>query len=138
VIERHVRAGADILSDDAHPRIMLAREIVRYHHAHWDGTGVPEGVAGSRIPYAARICAIADGYDDVVVGLRGAPRQSMDAALQHLRAQGGKRYDPKLVHVFESMIRAESDDLGLDIATGPGMENFQQLVSALQEDRGFV
>src|SRR6185369_947800 len=39
VIERHVKAGAEILSDDAHPRIFLAREVVRYHHAAWDGNG---------------------------------------------------------------------------------------------------
>ena len=66
IIERHVRAGAEILSDDEQPRIFLAREVVRYHHAHWDGSGHPEGVAGTRIPLAARICAIADAYDDLV------------------------------------------------------------------------
>jgi putative two-component system response regulator len=137
-IERHVRAGAEILSDDQHPRIMLAREVARYHHAHWDGSGHPEGVAGTRIPYAARICAIADAYDDGVFGLRGSPRQTMDAALKHLRDHAGRRYDPQLVAIFESMIRAETHELGLDIAAGPGMENFQQLVTALQEDRGFV
>jgi tetratricopeptide (TPR) repeat protein len=138
VIDRHTRAGAEIVSDDGHPRMMLAREVVRFHHAHWDGSGQPEGVAGLRIPYAARLCAIADGYDDLVFGLGGGPRKSMDAALEHIRAGASRLYDPQLVEVFESMIRAESDDLGLDIAAGSGMENFQQLVSALQEDRGFV
>jgi putative two-component system response regulator len=138
IIERHVRAGAEILSDDRHTRIFLAREVVRYHHAHWDGTGHPEGVAGTRIPLAARICAIADAYDDLVCGAHAAPRRTMDEALRHLRAEAGKRYDPGLVHHFESMIRAETDDLGLDLSAAAGMDNFQQLVSALQEDRGFV
>jgi putative two-component system response regulator len=138
MVERHVNAGAQILSGDDHPRIFLAREVVRYHHAHWDGSGRPEGVAGARIPFAARVCAVADAYDEMVCGHRGAPRQTMDQALGHLRAQAGRRYDPDLVERFESMIRAESDDLGLDLSAGRGMENFQQLVSALQEDRGFV
>lgn len=138
VIERHVRAGAEILSGDDHPRIFLAREVVRYHHAHWDGSGHPEGVAGLRIPFAARVCAVADTYDDLVCGTRGAPRRTMDGALEQMRAQAGRRLDPELVARFESMIRAESDDLGLDLSAGLGMENFQQLVSALQEDRGFV
>ncbi|MGE5093680.1 MAG: HD-GYP domain-containing protein [Betaproteobacteria bacterium] len=138
VIERHVRAGAEILSDDEHSRIFLAREVVRYHHAHWDGSGHPQGVAGKRIPLAARICAVADGYDDLVCGLRGTPRATMDDALRELRAAAGRRYDPELVTCFESMIRTETDDLGLDLAADSGMENFQQLVSALQEDRGFV
>lgn len=138
VIERHVRAGSEILADDQHSRIFLAREVVRYHHAHWDGSGHPEQVAGARIPFAARVCAIADAYDDLVCGLRGGARCSLDEALRHLRMGAGRLYDPHLVESFESMIRAESDDLGLDISAGPGMNNFQQLVSALQEDRGFV
>jgi response regulator RpfG family c-di-GMP phosphodiesterase len=138
IIERHVRAGAEILADDQHPRIFLAREVVRYHHAHWDGSGHPEQVAGTRIPYAARICAIADAYEDFVCGTRGRSRRTMDEALQRLRTQAGRMFDPQLVERFETMIRAETDDLGLDITAGPGMDNFQQLVSALQEDRGFV
>jgi response regulator RpfG family c-di-GMP phosphodiesterase len=138
IVERHVRAGVEILSDDAHPRIFLAREVVRYHHAHWDGSGHPQQVENTRIPAAARICAIADAYDDLVCGSRATKRQSMERALGHLRAQAGHKYDPELVERFETMIRAESDDLGLDIAAHAGMDNFQQLVSALQEDRGFV
>jgi hypothetical protein len=73
-----------------------------------------------------------------VCGVRGHARHSMDQALHHLRAAAGRIYDPGLVERFESMIRTESDDLGLDIAAGPAMNNFQHLVSALQEDRGFV
>jgi cyclic di-GMP phosphodiesterase len=138
IIERHVKAGAEILSADEHPRIFLAREVVRYHHAHWDGSGHPEGVAGKRIPFAARICAVADGYDDLVCGMRGARRATMDEALHRLNEQAGRRFDPELVARFETMIRTETDDLGLDLAADSGMENFQQLVSALQEDRGFV
>ncbi len=138
VIERHVKAGAEILSDDAHPRIFLAREVVRYHHAAWDGNGYPERVAGKRIPFAARACAVADAYDDLICGVHGTAPASMDDALGQLRAQAGRRFDPELVDRFESMIRAETDDLGLDRAADSGMENFQQLVTALQEDRGFI
>jgi hypothetical protein len=33
---------------------------------------------------------------------------------------------------------SETKDLGLDLDTGSGMEDFQALISALREDRGFV
>ena len=138
IVERHVRAGAEILAQDEHPRIFLAREVVRYHHAHWDGSGHPSQVAGARIPFAARVCAVADAYDDFLCGTRGKQRRTMDEALAHLRAFAGSRYDPELVGLFETMVRAETDDLGLDTSAPKGMENFQQLVSALAEDRGFV
>ena len=138
VMRRHADAGAEILGDDRHPRIFLAREIARYHHAHWDGSGYPERVGGKFIPQAARICAIADAYDEMVSGLAGQAPKSMDDALAELRHAAGRRFDPELVARFDDMVRAESEDLGVDLASTSGMEAFQELVNALQEDRGFV
>jgi len=137
IARRHTDAGAEILGDDRHPRIFLAREIARYHHAHWDATGYPERVGGQFIPRAARICAIADAYDEMVSGL-GAPAKTMDEALAELRREAGRRFDPELVARFDGMVRAESEDLGVDLESASGMEAFQELVNALQEDRGFV
>jgi putative two-component system response regulator len=137
VVQRHVDSGAEILSDDRHPRIFLAREIVRYHHARWDGEGYPGRVGARFIPTAARICAIADSYDEMVSGLGCRPK-SMDEALAELRRGAGTRFDPALVECFDRMIREESEDLGVDLASTAGMEGFQELVNALQKDRGFV
>ena len=135
---RHIDAGADILRDDRHPRIFLAREIARYHHAHWDGSGYPERVGGKFIPIAARICAVADAYDEMIFGLCGHPRLTMDQALAELHRKAGSQFDPELVASFDGMIRTESEDLGMDLASDAGMESFQELVNALQEDRGYV
>ncbi|HXS53816.1 MAG TPA: HD domain-containing phosphohydrolase [Usitatibacter sp.] len=138
LVRRHTDAGAEILGDDRHPRIFLAREIARYHHAHWDGSGHPERVGGEFIPMAARICAIADAYDEMVSGLAGQPPKTMDEALTALRLEAGRRFDPRLAARFDDMVRAESEDLGVDLESTSGMEAFQELVNALQEDRGFV
>ncbi len=100
IVRRHIEAAAEILRDDRHPRIFLAREIARYHHAHWDGLGYPERVGGRFIPQAARICAIADAYDEMVSGLGGRPARSMDEALAALRSEAGRRFDPELVGAF--------------------------------------
>jgi putative two-component system response regulator len=138
IVMRHVDAGAEILRDDRHPRIFLAREIVRYHHARWDGCGYPARVGGKFIPLAARICAIADAYDELVSGLASRVVRTMDEALAALRREAGSRFDPELVARFEVMVRTESEELGVDLASTSGMEGFQELVNALQEDRGFV
>ncbi len=137
IARRHVDASVEMLCDDAHPRVFLAREIARYHHAHWDGSGYPERVAGKFIPLAARICAVADAYDDMVCGLYAAPL-SMDQALAELHRGAGTQFDPDLVARFDAMIRAETEDLGMDLNTNAGMQGFQELVDALQEDRGFA
>src|SRR5258708_21967309 len=63
IVMRHVEAGSEILGDDQHPRVFLARQIVRYHHARWDGTGQPQRVAGPRIPPRARARALAPAHD---------------------------------------------------------------------------
>jgi len=138
IVLRHVDAGSEILADDSHARVLLAREIVRYHHARWDGSGYPERVAGRRIPFAARACAVADAYDEMVCGIGTGKAKTMDEALEALASQAGHALDPELVRGFDELIRMETEDLGMDLATHTGMEGFQSLVSALQEDRGFV
>ena len=138
IVDRHVDAASEILSDDGHPRTLLAREIAKYHHARWDGEGYPERVGGKLIPLAARICSVADAYDAMVCGLGGKRRKSMEEALAELRRESGRQFDPDLVSRFDAMVRSETEDLGLDRGASHGMDDFQELVHALEEDRGFV
>ena len=137
-LRRHVDAGAEILCDDRHPRVFLAREIAHYHHARWDSAGYPERVGGKFIPLPARICAVADAYDAMVSGIGGRERRTMDGALAELRRHAGTQFDPELVAVFDRLIRTESHDLGMDLASDAGMDGLQELLNSLQEDRGFV
>jgi putative two-component system response regulator len=138
IVRKHAEAGAAMLVDDGHPRVLLAHEIARYHHARWDGTGYPDRVAGSAIPLGARMCAIADAYDMMVCGFGVRDPLSMDAALAELEAQAGRQFDPELVSCFDALVKGELEGLGVDPTTGPGMETFQELVLSLKEDRGFV
>ena len=138
LVQRHIDAGAEMLRDDAHPMVFIAREIARYHHAHWDGSGYPVRVAGSSIPLGARICSIADAYDSMVCGIAHNAKRNMGEALAELKRESGRQFDPTLVSCFDALIRSESEGLGVDLEEGPGMADFQELVSALREDRGFV
>lgn len=138
IVRRHTEAGAEILRDDRHPRIFIAREIAAYHHARWDGSGYPDGVSGNAIPFAARACAIAEAYDAMVCGIGARPSRPMDAALAELHREAGGQFDPGLVRRFDVMVREETRDLGLELSSHRPMSDFQALVSSLQEDRGFV
>lgn len=138
IVRRHADAGAEMLRDDRHPRVFMAREMAAYHHCRWDGDGYPEGVAGRRIPLSARICAVADAYDAMVSGLGGRTPRSMEDALHELHREAGGQFDPDIVASFDEVIHAETQDLGLDLATSPGAECFQALVNSLGQDRGFV
>ncbi|HET7729445.1 MAG TPA: HD domain-containing phosphohydrolase [Usitatibacter sp.] len=138
IVQRHPEAGAEMLCDDEHPRVLLAREIVRYHHASWDGNGYPVRVGGEFIPLGARICAIADAYDMMVVGYGGNEPKTMGEALAELRRQAGKQFDPRLVACFDKLIRSESKGRGMRLKSSSGMDDFHALIESLQEDRGFI
>ena len=137
LVQKHAEAGAAMLMDEPHPRLLLARDIARYHHARWDGGGYPDRAAGEAIPLGARMCAIADAYDAMVCGLGRAPL-SMAEALLELRRCAGQQFDPELVSCFDTVVNGELHDLGLDPASDNGIDAFQDLVASLKEDRGFV
>jgi HD-GYP domain-containing protein (c-di-GMP phosphodiesterase class II) len=137
-VRKHAEAGGAMLVDGDHPRLLLARDIARYHHARWDGTGYPDRIAGAAIPLGARMCAIADAYDMMVCGFGGRTPLGMGAALEELRRQAGLQFDPELVSCFDALVKGELDGIGVDPSSEPGMEAFQELVLSLKEDRGFV
>ena len=138
IVRRHIDAGDELLRTDRHPRMLLARDIARYHHAHWDGTGYPEKVGGTFIPLGARICAIADAYDMMVCGYGSTPPRSMTEALAELERCAGTEFDPALVSCFHALILREAEDRGMDLGADSGLEGFQDLVLSLKENRGFV
>jgi len=133
----HTTAGGDILRGD-HPRFLAAREMALYHHAHWDGGGTPERTAGRHIPVGARMCAIADAYDDLVCGLGGRKPVPMRRAIERLTRAAGSRFDPELVRRFASVVREEAKGRGIETTATSGLREFQAFVAALQEDRGFL
>ncbi len=63
VMKTHTLIGSSILDNSGIPLLETAREIALFHHERWDGTGYPEGLAGTNIPAAARITGLVDFYD---------------------------------------------------------------------------
>lgn len=66
--------------------------IVRSHHERWDGTGSPDGLEGTSIPFGARVVAVANHYDD----LANAGKSTSEIA-EELRNLSGSALDPELV-----------------------------------------
>ncbi|HEY4712185.1 MAG TPA: HD domain-containing phosphohydrolase [Dehalococcoidia bacterium] len=77
-----------------------ALDIPYSHHEKWDGTGYPRGLKGEEIPLAARIFAVADVYDALTSNRPYRKAWTKAEALQYIREQSGKHFDPTIVDAF--------------------------------------
>lgn len=100
VMETHVIIGAAMLGDDRSPLMHMAREIVLAHHEKWDGTGYPNRLAGTEIPVPGRIVALADVFDALTSDRPYKAAWPIDAAIDLVRSESGKHFDPELVGAF--------------------------------------
>ena len=82
-----------------------AAQIVRSHHERFDGKGFPGKLSGSDIPLGARIVAVANDYDNILL-----PNNFLGKNLNDMQAhefiiqESGKRYDPQVVSAFDAVI----------------------------------
>ena len=95
---RHTLIGERIL--ESTPGLAGVAALVRASHERPDGCGYPDGLAGSQIPFGARIVAVCDAYDAMVSDRpyrRGMPPAE---ALAELRAGAGTQFDAAVVDAF--------------------------------------
>jgi putative nucleotidyltransferase with HDIG domain len=83
---------------------------VRHHHERVDGTGYPEGLAGSDIPLQSRIILVADAFEAMTSDRPYRPAQGQSYAIAELRRHTGTQFD---VDVVEALIRCLDDSTGV-------------------------
>lgn len=95
--DEHLAAGRSLLERLTVPAAV--REAVEHHHERWDGRGRPTGYAGHEIPFAARLVAVCDVLDRVLVEGAEALEEGevFVFASERLRTASGTVLDPDLV-----------------------------------------
>lgn len=105
----------------------IARDIIRFHHAKWDGSGQP-AIKGDEIPLGAQIVAIANRYDNLC-----NPRANRDPiapaqAVKFMFSKERKHYSPKLLDSFirclgvyppGTLVGLSDDQVGVVVAANP-------------------
>ncbi len=109
----HTSVGHEIVSAIQFPYPVA--EIVLSHHEHWDGSGYPRQLVGAQIPPLARILTIADCFDALVSDRPYRPALPIAKALEIMRQQRGKIFDPALLDVFFEEIPALTKDLEAEL-----------------------
>lgn len=98
-VKKHPVIGAEMIKYVSY--LAPAIPIVRHHHERWDGNGYPDGLAGAAIPQAARIVAVADGFDAMTTKRPYQDTRSLWQAYEEVRACSGSQYDPQVVDAFQ-------------------------------------
>jgi HD-GYP domain-containing protein (c-di-GMP phosphodiesterase class II) len=91
--------SADILAliGFAQPVVPTLRQVLE----HYDGSGIPGGLAGEKIMPTARVVMVANAFVALISARAHRPGLSVDAAVEALQKQSGRLYDPR---VIESLI----------------------------------
>jgi hypothetical protein len=103
-MKNHTRIGAAILKHSQSGVMNVAKIVALSHHEKWDGSGFPDGLSGEDIPIEGRIVAICDVFDALVSSRSYKKSWTDTEAIDFLRQNAGKHFDPKLVDLFIQIV----------------------------------
>lgn len=83
-------------------------------YERFDGKGLPDGLAGKDIPYAARVLALVETYCDLVGNARNPYRKLLTPpeALSVVRDLSGTLFDPTLAELLRHVVLGASEAAG--------------------------
>jgi cyclic di-GMP phosphodiesterase len=113
LVEQHPVIGARLVRP-----LLLQSDLtaaIQHHHEWWDGTGYPDGLSGTDIPYTARIVAIADAFDAMSCDHPYRRALRRDVVLGELRRFSGVQFDPQLAKEFAAIVESSAEDVDVTV-----------------------
>ncbi|HTU70758.1 MAG TPA: HD-GYP domain-containing protein [Candidatus Baltobacteraceae bacterium] len=101
VMRDHAASGSRILSQI--PALASCAVVVRAHHERFDGTGYPDGLYGTGIPFEARLVAVADAFHAMISERPYREPVAPRHALQILQDGRASQWDPDVVDAMVGM-----------------------------------
>lgn len=98
IIKTHTQIGYRIATELYDLR-HVAYQIL-CHHENFDGSGYPNSLSGSAIPFLSRIVRIVDSFDVMISGRPYRMAMTKQDAIKELLKYSGKHYDPELIKLF--------------------------------------
>jgi putative two-component system response regulator len=99
-MNNHTHFGAKLLGDHPSMVVQMAKVIALSHHERWDGMGYPNHLKGESIPMEGRITTLCDVFDALTTQRPYKPAWKVEDAVNHIKHNAGKIFDPELVKVF--------------------------------------
>ncbi len=124
VMNGHTTAGAEILGQSDIPVFQMAANVALSHHECWDGSGYPNQLRGTQIPWSGRVVALIDFFDALTMDRVYRKAFSDDVALNMMRELRGRKFDPALLDLFMSNVEKFiflRDSVNLQARNGAGL-----------------
>ena len=102
LVKQHPEIGEKIVSGIDQLRSVAS--MVRHHHERFDGSGYPDGIAGSEIELCARIISVVEAYDFMRSDLSFRKSVSVVDTLHEIKSGSGTQFDPEVVEHLVSMV----------------------------------
>jgi len=83
--------------------------ILSHIYEFYDGSGIPDGLSGDKIPAGSRIIAIVDAFEDLIHNPDNYAGKTFDisTALNILKMNSEVLFDPKYVNIFSQILTSE-------------------------------
>ena len=102
-VRRHVEYGLQILNETKNVDSAV-ETIVRTHHERHDGSGYPDGLAGTDIPVFGRITGIIDTFDAMTSARPYAAAMSTYDVMRYLLDHADKQFQAEIVERFIQVV----------------------------------
>jgi HD-GYP domain-containing protein (c-di-GMP phosphodiesterase class II) len=132
LVKTHPKAGGKLVRDTGVWDPLVQASILR-HHERWDGSGYPDGKAGTEIHEMARIAAVADVFDAITSERVFAAARPAHVGVETVLAGAGTQFDPVICDVFAR--RVAPFPPGIDVALADGRRAIVVSVPQYQLDR---
>ena len=119
IVETHAEEGHRLVRGSSSSILDMAATIALSHQEKWDGTGYPRGLKGEAIPIEGRIVAVADVFDALTSDRVYRKAFSVEEAIQMMREQRGRHFDPVLLDAFMEVLGRSGPDAREQLRSDP-------------------
>ncbi len=119
IVETHAEEGHRLVRGSSSSILDMAATIALSHQEKWDGSGYPRGLKGEAIPIEGRIVAVADVFDALTSDRVYRKAFSVEEAIQMMREQRGRHFDPVLLDAFMEVLGRTGPDAREELRRDP-------------------
>lgn len=103
IMREHVTHGVEIIEN--HRWLEDALDIIECHHEWYNGEGYMKGLKGDDIPIGARLFAVVDVFDALLVKRPYKEPYSFEATMSIMEKKKGTHFDPKVFDAFAGNVK---------------------------------